>query len=89
MEAAFIGASLKIPVDLSKSLPKPLEDKEVEKQLAEAAVPPRSVAETSEISSTRRTDLLASVTAVGKAGPTKSGDVVDVTLMDFANRPQY
>ena len=82
VEAAFIGAPLKISVDLSQSCVKPLDDKTVEKQLAEAAVPPCSVAETSKISSTRRTDLLASLTKVGTARTTKSGDVVDVTLMD-------
>ena len=70
-------------MDLSKSVLKNLEENSpLDKQLAKAAVPPRSVAETSKITSTRQTDLLAIVTAVAPPRSTKRGDVVDVTLMD-------
>ena len=51
-------------------------------QLADVAVPPRTVAETSKITSTRHTDLLAIVTGVNDIRHTKRGDVLDVTVMD-------
>ena len=79
---SIIGAPLKVSVDLSKSTMKALEDPDMDNHLAKAAVPPRSVADTSNITSTRHTDLMGVVTAIAPPRSTKRGDVVDVTLMD-------
>ena len=51
-------------------------------KLAKVAVPPRTVAETSQITSTRHQDLLAIVTEVHEVRSTKRGPVLDVTVMD-------
>ena len=69
-------------MDLAKSTLKPANEARLAKELAPEAVPPRSVAETSQITTTRHTDLLAIVTTVGGPRATKRGHVLDVTVMD-------
>ena len=80
---AVISSPVKCSVDLKKStLRGPLTNAELEKQLAQTAVPPRTVAETSQITSTRNQDLLALVTKANPLRTTKRGEVLDVTVMD-------
>ena len=79
---AFISSALKVSVDLKKSTLVKGPDNNPYVGLAQAAVPPRTVAETSKITTSRQQDLLAIVTEVEPLRPTKRGDVLDVTLMD-------
>ena len=78
----LIGAPMKVCVDLSKSTVRVSTDSHLDGLIAKAAVPPRTVAETANITSTRNTDLFAIVTAVADRRTTKRGEVLDVTLMD-------
>jgi hypothetical protein len=80
--AQYISSPLKVSVDLAKSNLQPSDDPEMENLLAEVSVPPRTVAETTHITSNRNQDLLAILTHVSPVRQTKSGDVVDVTIMD-------
>ena len=75
-------------VDLKKSTINPSENSALEKELAQSPVPPRTVAETSQITSTRHQDLLALVTAVDPVRQTKRGEVMDVTVMDGSTDTQ-
>ena len=77
-----ISAALKVSVDLKNSNLRLSEDAALDKDLAKKAVPPRTVAEASQITSTRNQDLLAIVTGVEPIRQTKRGGVLDVTLMD-------
>ena len=79
-DAAYISSPAKISVDLIKSHWQPFQDSKA--LLAKYVVPPRSVAETSTITSTRAQDVLAIVTEVTTARTTKLGEVLDVTIMD-------
>ena len=79
---AFISSALKVSVDIAKSNFKITTDSDLEGQLAKIAVPPRTVAETGTITSTRQTDLLAIVTSHAPIRTTKRGNVLDVTIMD-------
>ena len=81
-QSAFISAPLKVSVDLKKSTLNRNEDADLEKQLVESPVPPRTVAETSQITTTRHQDLLALVTKVAPVRQTKRGEVLNVTVMD-------
>jgi len=78
----YISSPLKISVDLVKSNLQCSDDPEMEKLLAKVSVPPRTVAETTQITSNRNQDLLAIVTNISPVRQTKSGDVIDVTIMD-------
>ena len=78
----YISSPLKISVDLVKSNLQCSQDAELEKLLAKVSVPPRTVAETTQITSNRNQDLLAIVTNISPVRQTKSGDVIDVTIMD-------
>ena len=69
-------------MDLVKSNLQCSQDAELEKLLAKVSVPPRTVAETTQITSNRNQDLLAIVTNISPVRQTKSGDVIDVTIMD-------
>ena len=82
MAPAFISSAVKVSVDLKKSSLCASEDTKLEDQLAKAVVPPRTVAETSQITSTRHQDLLAIVTAMEPTRTTKRGFALDVTVMD-------
>ena len=79
---AVISTPLKFSVDLKKSTVKPNKDADLAKQLVQSPVPPRTCAETSQITTTRHQDLLALVTKVEAPRQTKRGEVVDVTVMD-------
>ena len=80
--AALISTPLKMSVDLKKSTVNVNEDADIEKELAQSPVPPRTVSETSKITSTRHQDLLAVVTKDPESRQTKRGEVWDVTVMD-------
>jgi hypothetical protein len=79
---SFISSPLKVSVDLKKSNLRLSEDPDLDNHLAKTVVPPRTVAETSKITSNRQQDLLAIVTGVEPIRQTKRGDVLDVTVMD-------
>ena len=81
-EGPYISSPLKISVDLNKSTLAPAEDADLEKQVAKVSVPLRTVAETANITSTRNQDLMGIVTDVSDVRQTKSGDVMDATIMD-------
>ena len=81
-QPALISTPLKVSVDLKKSTVKQSKNEDLEKQLVQAPVPPRTVAETSKITTTRHEDLLALVTKVATVRETKRGQVLDVTVMD-------
>ena len=83
-EMGDISSAVKVSVDLKRSIlaPGSEQDLEEDKKLAKAAVPPRTVAETSKITSTRHQDLLAIVTQVEPLRQTKRGNVLDITVMD-------
>ena len=81
---AFISSAIKVSVDLKRSNLEPVDLKKsnLDTQLAKAAVPPRTVAETSKITSSRHQDLLAIVTGIQPIRKTKRGDALDVTVTD-------
>ena len=79
---AHISTPLKISVDLKKSTVNLNKNADLEKQLVQYPVPPRTVTETSQITTTRHQDLLALVTKVDPLRQTKRGEVLDVTVMD-------
>ena len=79
---AFISSAHKVSVDLKKSNLLLSTDAALDNELAKAAVPPRTVAETSKITSTRHQDLLAIVTAIEPIRTTKRGNALDITVMD-------
>ena len=79
---AFISTPLKVSVDIKKSTVKLNENADLENQLVQSPVPPRTVAETSKITTTRHQDLLALVTKVDPLRQTKRGEVLEVTVMD-------
>ena len=85
---ALISTPLKIAVDLKKSTVNRNEDADLENQLVQTPVPPRTVAETSQITTTRHQDLLALVTKVDPLRQTKRGEVCDVTVMDGSEDAQ-
>ena len=60
--AALISTPLKLSVDLKKSVVNVNSNAGIEKELAQSPVPPRTVAETSKITSTRHQDLFAVIT---------------------------
>jgi hypothetical protein len=78
----FISSALRVSVDLKKSNLRLSEDADLDHRLAKTAIPPRTVAETSKITSTRHQDLMAIVTQIEPIRNTKRGDVLDVTVMD-------
>ena len=82
MTPAFISSAHKVSVDLKKSNLLLSTDAALDNELAKAAVPPRTVAETSKITSTRNQDLLAIVTAMEPIRTTKRGNALDITVMD-------
>ena len=65
---ALISTPLKVSVDLKKSTLNVNVNADIEKELAQLPVPPRTVAETSQITTTRHQDLLALVTKVATLG---------------------
>ena len=79
---AFISTPLKVSVDIKKSTVNISQNPELENQLVQSPVPPRTVAETSQITTTRHQDLLALVIRVDPLRQTKRGEVLDVTVMD-------
>ena len=79
---AFISTPLKVSVDIKKSTVKLNENPDLEKQLCQLPVPPRTVAETRQITTTRHEYLLALVNKVDPLRQTKRGEVLDVTVMD-------
>ena len=81
-QQTYISSPHKICVDLDKSKLEHCADPDLENQLAKVLVPPRTVAETAKLTSTRHQDLLAVVTHIGPVRTTKSGNVIDVTIMD-------
>ena len=85
---AFISTPLKLSVDLKKSTLNLNKNADLEKQLVQSSVPPRTVAETSQITTTRHQDLLALITKVDQTRQTKRGDVLDVTVMDGSEDAQ-
>ena len=82
MTHAFISSAHKVSVDLKKSTLLQTTDAALDNELAKAAVPPRTVAETSKITSNRNQDLLAIVTAMEPIRTTKRGNALDITVMD-------
>ena len=80
--AALISTPLKMSVDLKKSTVTVNSNADIEQELAQSPVPPRTVAETSQITTTRHQDLLAMVTKGAERRQTKRGEVCDVTVMD-------
>ena len=58
----LISSPLKLSVDLKKSTVNPNKNADLEKQLVQSPVPPRTVAETSQITTTRHQDLIALLT---------------------------
>ena len=81
-QPAFISTPLKVSVDLKKSTVNLNKNADLEKQLVQYPVPPRTVTETSQITTTRHQDLLALVTKVDPLRQTKRAEVLDVTVMD-------
>ena len=79
---AFISSPLKLSVDIKTSTVNLNKNADLEKQLVQSPVPPRTVAESSQITTTRHEDLLAVVTKVDPLRLTKRGEVLDVTVMD-------
>ena len=79
---ALISTPLKVSVDLKKSTVTVNANSDIEGELAQSPVPPRTVSETSKITSTRHQDLLAVVTKDPESRQTKRGEVWDVTVMD-------
>ena len=79
---AHISTPLKISVDLKKTTVCTCKNADLEKQLVQYLVPPRTVTETSQITTTRHQDLLALVTKVDPLRQTKRAEVLDVTVMD-------
>ena len=79
---ALISTPLQLSVDLKKSTVSPNKNADLEKDLVQSPVPPRTVAETSQITTTRHQDLLALVSKVESLRQTKRGEVLDVTVMD-------
>ena len=78
MTHAFISSAHKVSVDLKKSTLLQTTDAALDNELAKAAVPPRTVAETSKITSTQNQDLLA----IEPIRTTKRGNALDITVMD-------
>ena len=74
-QSAFVSSPLKVSVDLKKSTLNRNEDADLDKQLVQWPVPPRTVAETSQITTTRHQDLLALVTKVAPLRQTRRGEV--------------
>ena len=79
-QPALISTPLKVSVDLKKSTVNVNKNADLEKQLVQSPVPPRTVADTSQITSTRHQDLLALVTKVAPLRQTKRGEVLDATI---------
>ena len=69
----LISTPLTVSVDLKKTTLNINVNADIEKELAELPAPPRTVAETSQITTTRHQDLLALVTKVATLRPTKRG----------------
>ena len=65
---ALISSPLQLCVDLKMSTVSPNKNADLEKDLVQSPVPPRTVAETSQITTTRHQDLLALVTKRTHAG---------------------
>ena len=85
---ALISTPLKLSVDLKKSAVTVNSNAGIEQELAQSPVPPRTVAETSQITTTRHQDLLALVTKVPERRQTKRGEVLDATVMDGSEDTQ-
>ena len=81
-QPALISTPVKVSVDLKKTTVNLNKNPDLEKQLVQSPVPPRTVAETKQITSTRNQDLLALVAKVAPLRQTKRGEVLDVTVMD-------
>ena len=79
---ALISTPLKLSVDLKKSALTVNSNSHIEKELAQSAVPPRTVSETSKITASRHQDLLAVITKEPQWRQTKRGEVCDITVMD-------
>ena len=80
--AAMISTPVKLSVDLKKSTVTANSNSNIVQELAQSPVPPRTVAETSQITTTRHQDLLALVTKLSERRQTKRGEVCDITVMD-------
>ena len=84
-QTAVISTPVQLCLDLKRSTTSAIESTshvDLQKALVQSPVPPRTVAETSQVSSTRHQDLLALVAKVDTKRQTKRGDVMDVTVMD-------
>ena len=79
---AFLSSPLPWCVDLKKTNVAINEDTDIGGKVVQVPVPPRTVAETCQITSTRHQDLLGLVTNVEPPRQTKRGEVADVTVMD-------
>ena len=85
-DLAYISTPLKFRVDLDKSALTPAQEP-LPPDFPSHPVPPRTVAETATITSTRATDLIALVKEISKTRTTKSGTcVATVTLIDGSKR---
>ena len=90
VSVALLSSPVPCCVDLKKTNAANNEDTDVEEKVVQMAVPPRTVAETCQITTTRHQDLLGLVTNVESPRQTKRGEVVDVTVMDgSANGTDY
>ena len=78
----FISSAIKVCVHLKKSTTRLLSDPDLAKQLATDAVPPRTVTEASNITSSRHQDLLAIITEIDPCRNTKRGKAMDCVVMD-------
>ena len=84
-DPAYVNAPIKLRVDLSKSQLEPHDPKvqaELCRLVAQYPVPPRTVAETVQITTTRATDLIAVAKTISITRETKGGAVADVVLID-------
>ena len=82
-DSQYISSPIKILIDLrNQTTMTKITDEKVQNSLAKKPVPPRTVAETSQITATSHQDLLALVTAIDSTRSTKRGDVLEVTVMD-------
>ena len=86
--SALISTPLKLSVDLKKSTVNLDKNADLAKQLVQSLLPPRTVAKTSQTTTTRNQDLLALVTKLDTVRPTKRGEVLDITVMDGSEDAQ-
>jgi len=88
-DAAYISTPLKFKVDVCKSTLAQVEDAALLSLLPATAVPPRTVADTAAISSTRSTDIIAVVKNISDTRLTKTKkSVATVELIDGSKSKQ-